>query len=512
MGVNIQRNIEITKCCYQWSICAPNTEKIAHINSFKNDNNDNINNINTFEDKNKPNIIYQDFENNSSKKKLKKMFLEKYISSNTKSSNSDLITLKIIYIQSYIRGFLLRKKVLNQKIIFDKLNNTKTIKEKDSEEEELLEKEDTLVISLSMNGTIFTGENSFNSSISINTKLNKFNLNERFIINKNILSFNLKSKNNIKYKYFGFLKIKNNNKQNYISSSGVVKNSMINDIKMKNGFGKLIFDDNSIFKCYFNDNKANGIGQYIDKINNEEYIGEYKNNTPIGYGIYSNITHERKCMGYFKINGINGIGIEESIEDGYIYYGEFDKNQKNGYGVLRWKEGIKYEGYFLKNQMNGYAIIEYPDNKLFKGQINNGKMEGFGEFNWGREKKYLGYYKNDKRSGFGIFLWNINKIKNNNLNDLSDIKGYIGFWSDGNMNGVGLKISEGKIKLGVWKNGIKMEWLEEEKHLLKHIQSHQKKYLKILLGKKQKIINLLNICLLNDDNEDLSEEEEFELN
>ena len=139
-------------------------------------------------------------------------------------------------------------------------------------------------------------------------------------------------------------------------------------------------------------------------------------------------------------------------------------------------------------------------------------MEGFGEFNWGGEKKYLGYYNNDKRNGFGIFLWNINKVnKGNKLNNLNNIKGYIGFWNDGNMNGVGLKINDGKIKYGFWKNGKKNGWIEEKEHIKKYIQNHQKKYLKIILGKKQDIINLLNICLFNDDNEDSNYEEEFEL-
>ena len=472
-----------------------------------------MNNKNTIEIDKKNALFKEQIEDNSNKNKLKQIFIEKRLTSLTNSSKRELQTFKTIQIQSSIRGFLFRKKFLQQ-IIFNKLNDVKNVKEKDSVEENI-DKENNLVISLSMNGTIFTGDNSNKSSISNNTKKNRNNSNNelsRFLINKNILSFNLKSKNNIKYKYFGFLKLKNNNQLNYISSSGVVKNSNINDTKVKNGFGKLIFDDNSIFQCYFNDNKANGIGKYIDKNNNEEYIGEYKNNIPNGYGIYSNILNERKCIGYFKINGINDIGIEESKEDGYIYYGEFENNQKNGVGKLQWKEGIKYEGYFFKNQMNGYAIIKYPQKKKYKGQIKNGKMEGFGEFNWGGENKYFGNYSNDKRNGFGIFLWNINKIKKNNtLNDLNNIKGYIGFWNNGNMNGVGLKINDGIIKYGLWRNGIKVTWIEEKQHIKKYIQNHQKKYLKILLEKKQAIINLLNICLFNDDNEESNDEEEFEL-
>ena len=162
--------------------------------------------------------------------------------------------------------------------------------------------------------------------------------------------------------------------------------------------------------------------------------------------------------------------------------------------------------------MNGYAIIKYPGNKFYKGQINNGKMEGFGEFIWGREKKYCGYYKNDKRNGFGIFLWNIPIIQSEqDYYYFENIKGYIGFWSDGNMNGVGVKISEAKIKYGIWKNGIKMEWIEEEKKIKNYLPQNQKKYLKIILAKKDKLLNLLRFCAINDDDNSI-DEIEFEIN
>ena len=514
MGSGISNNIKLSEefLCYKCNCCDSYTENIQKEYSPPNGNN--INNVITLEENDKYNSLFSiQNEKIIFKNKFKKIFFEKNVSSITNSSKTDLTVFKAIKLQSYIRGFLSRKKLIHkqQEIIFNKLNNVKTIKEKDSEYDNV-DTEDNLVISLSMKGTIFTGEYSCKSSV--NSKQNKLNSGEisRFSINKNILSFNLKSKNNIKYKYFGFLKLKNNNKQNYIASSGIVKNSNINDAKVKNGFGKLIFEDGSIFKCNFNENRASGIGQYIDSNNNEEFIGEYKNNLPNGYGIYRNIINERKCMGYFRINGLNGIGIEESIEDGYIYYGEFDKNQKHGYGVLQWKDGVTYKGQFFRNQMNGYAIINYSGDKRYKGQMNNGKMDGFGEFDWGKGKKYFGYYKNDKRNGFGIYLWYIPQIKEGEtLISLNDIKGYIGFFSEGNMNGIGLKIIGGNIKYGVWKNGVKMESIEEEDHIKKHIDKNQKKYSKILLGKKKTIINLLNICALKDD-ENIADEAEFIIN
>ena len=513
MGVDISRDIIISKgfTCLKCCICDSVSEKNQKINTSNKSTNNYINNKNTFEvQDNKHSLSQEQIEKIYYKNKLKKLFFENHVSSITNSSKTDLKTIKAIYIQSYIRGYFVRKRLLQQKIIFNKINNINT--KKDSENENI-ETEDNLVISLSMNGTIFTGDNSCKSSLSIISKNNKINSNRglsRFLINKRILSFNLKSKNNIKYKYYGFLKVTNNNKQSYVTTNGIVKNSFIIDAKIKNGFGKLIFDDNTLFKCHFNDNKANGIGQYIDQINNEEFIGEYKSNAPNGYGIYRNILTERKCLGYFTTNGLNGIGIEESIEDGYIYYGEFNKNQKHGNGVLQWKEGIIYEGQFFKNQLSGYAIIKYPQNKIYKGQMNIGKMEGFGVFDWGGGKKYLGYYKNDKRNGFGIFLWKSPIINiGEEISDLNEIKAYIGFWEEGNMNGIGLKISDGIIKYGVWKNGVKMEWIDREIHIKKHIQNNQKKYLKILLGKKEHILKLLSICAIQD-NENFKDEEEFE--
>ena len=123
-------------------------------------------------------------------------------------------------------------------------------------------------------------------------------------------------------------------------------------------------------------------------------------------------------------------------------------------------------------------------------------MDGFGLFDWGTGKKYVGNYKNDKRNGFGIYLWNIPQINDGEtLKDLNNIKGYIGFFNDGNMNGIGIKISGGKMKYGIWKNGVKIEFIEDEEkeeHIKKHLDKNQKKYSKIFLAKENKILSLLS--------------------
>jgi len=125
--------------------------------------------------------------------------------------------------------------------------------------------------------------------------------------------------------------------------------------------------------------------------------------------------------------------------------------------------------------------------------VNEGKLDGFGEFLWPKGKKYCGYYKNDKKDGFGIFFWDIQNIKyfDEKLPVFKNIKVYIGFWNEGYMNGVGLKINDGVKKYGLWKNGKKMMWIDSVENAKKYFKNHQKKYLKIMLGNQKDLLNLL---------------------
>ena len=146
--------------------------------------------------------------------------------------------------------------------------------------------------------------------------------------------------------------------------------------------------------------------------------------------------------------------------------------------------------------MNGYAIIKYPEEKIYKGQIKKGKLSGFGVFIWDKQQKFIGHYKNNKRDGFGIFIWDIPKSNNDNsyIIGINEINAYIGFWSEGNIDGVGLKITNKKMQFGFWNNGKKLMRFEKKELIKKYIKKNQIKYMKILLGKKEDIFNLLKSC------------------
>ena len=76
-------------------------------------------------------------------------------------------------------------------------------------------------------------------------------------------------------------------------------------------------------------------------------------------------------------------------------------------------------------------------------------MHGYGEFSWSEGKKYCGFYKNDKKDGFGLYFWPNEKF-------------FIGFWKEGKQNGIGKYIKGNNIKYGIWKDGKKEKWLNED--------------------------------------------------
>ena len=286
---------------------------------------------------------------------------------------------------------------------------------------------------------------------------------------------------------------------------------------IKEGFGKFLFKDgsefcgifhNNVFQTYgkylFLNNKGNNIIKSGEKeilitdniMNYEEFIGEYKNYIPDGFGIYTNLITNLKITGIFGQNGLFGIGIESSVEGGYTYTGEFKNNKKDGIGTILWKDGSKYQGQFKNNQMNGYGMIEYPEKNYYQGEIKKGKMEGYGQFFWNDKKKYIGYYKNDKRNGFGVYLFKNNEsVIDPDFEkdfDMTNSSAFIGFWKNGLMDGFGMMVYNNEIKYGIWENGIKKKSLENNNSLFSYAKWMNKRYNKLFLERPKNIFDFLN--------------------
>jgi hypothetical protein len=432
----------------------------------------------------------------------------------------------VIKIQSYFKKYLVQKsKYEENKENEDENKESEGDENKESEKDKIkfknIDKEDSLIfrMNLAVSETVFSSNSFHNSQISENTN-NKNSKEETYIV----FPFNIKNKRKMNYKYSGYVYKKNKNKKSEKQSS-LEEEKGSNDKKeksglIKEGFGKFIFNDGSEFCGIFHENILQQYGKYTninknggnrndkeiiitDNLNYEEYIGEYKDYVPNGFGIYKNYITNLKITGIFKNNTFSDIGIEESAEGGYTYYGDFINNKKEGYGTMIWKDGAKYQGEFKNNQANGYGIIEYPDNKYYQGEVKNGRMDGFGEFFWKDEKRYIGNYKNDKRNGFGIFIIRPNEnqstaVPSKRRNNINNYSAYIGFWKNGNKDGFGMTANFNEIKFGLWENGVKRRYLDNNFALKTYIKWIDKQYHKLFLSKHIEVVNLLEQCIMID--------------
>ncbi|CAD8169369.1 unnamed protein product [Paramecium pentaurelia] len=101
----------------------------------------------------------------------------------------------------------------------------------------------------------------------------------------------------------------------------------------RNGIGKYIWQDGSIYFGEFSDDSFNGYGQ-MSFANGNVYLGEWKNGQMQGIGHF----------------------IWKSNNQEYI--GEYKRNKKNGFGINKFADGRRYIGYFRDGQFDGQAILQ----------------------------------------------------------------------------------------------------------------------------------------------------------
>ena len=232
----------------------------------------------------------------------------------------------------------------------------------------------------------------------------------------------------------------------------------------KFGFGIIIYEDSSKLIGNFFDSKLNGIVKFYNcGLDNSTYIGEYKNNIPLGYGIYSRQGLKLEGMNWNK-NYINNIGIAV-WDNNELYEGEFKDNLKEGIGTYRWEDGSIYMGSFKNNQLNGYGYINFANGNSYEGEFIEGYLSGWGRFNWEDGKCYVGNYKKNKKNGFGIFI-----------SSFQPLIALIGFWEKGKQNGLFVNLVNGYSKYYFYQNSKKYMEIEFLGDICRYLQSSQMKY------------------------------------
>ena len=233
-------------------------------------------------------------------------------------------------------------------------------------------------------------------------------------------------------------------------------------------FGTYYYNDGSIYKGFFENDKLKGRGRLI-LINRYIYEGDFDEGLFNGYGKLYTI-NGIKYEGNWKNDMQDGFGVEK-YSDGSCYSGTFHKGIKQGKGKFLFKNGDTYEGDFENDEMTGWGLYKKKDGKIYNGMVKKHIMEGIGVFIWKDNKRYIGEYHNELKDGFGIFYTN-------------DGRYYSGFWKKGKQDGFGvitniygqkyyIKYSNGEKVLDItFSEEKKMEIdkliLEEEKRINKN--------------------------------------------
>ena len=232
----------------------------------------------------------------------------------------------------------------------------------------------------------------------------------------------------------------------------------------KIGFGIILYEDSSKIVGNFYDSKINGwVNFYNCCLDKSTFAGEYINNFPNGYGIYSRKGLKLEGMNWYK-NYINDIGIA-IWDEGDIYEGEFKDNLKEGIGVYKWEDGASYMGYFKNNQINGYGCMNFANGNSYIGEFHDGYLSGWGKFIWEDNKCYIGTYKKNKKDGFGIFIWSYQPLI-----------ALIGFWEKGQQIGLFVKLLKGTAKYYFYQKSNENIEIASKGDICRYLRPSQEKY------------------------------------
>ena len=179
------------------------------------------------------------------------------------------------------------------------------------------------------------------------------------------------------------------------------------------GQGVVIFSNGEILRGNFIRGKMNGYGEHIRK-DGSVYKGVFKNDKYDGLG-------------------------KEFFEDGTKFEGFFSEGQKK-YGIHQWKNGSKYQGQFLNGLFHGKGVYTWSNKKMYDGNWLNGKMNGKGKFIYQDGSIYEGEFVDGKKSGYGVYKWENDKY-------------YEGKWKNDKQNGYGVYHDKNKIVRGFWVDG-----------------------------------------------------------
>ena len=274
--------------------------------------------------------------------------------------------------------------------------------------------------------------------------------------------------------------IKQKNIKKYFNEYGYSENDGILNIN---------YDDGTYLEGIYYNNALNGFTR-IYFANEEVFKGEIFEDKAEGYGKYFFYRQGCEYEGYFENNYKSDIGIENWWHNDN-YQGEFKLGKKNGIGIYKWRDESFYKGEWMNNNIHGWGIFNNKNKKIYQGHFVMGEMNGYGEMlNLKNDAFYYGYWKDNKKNDFGVEF-------SPRKNDKDKI--YSGFWKDNERHGYGILLNKNKEEkniMAVWKGNKVIKIFNTEQEFIQNItQNGFDKYLfffKRSFDEHIKIINIFN--------------------
>lgn len=210
------------------------------------------------------------------------------------------------------------------------------------------------------------------------------------------------------------------------------------------GRGKLYMLTGDIYEGHWEHGKKKGKGRILYRTG-DVYEGYFELNLREGEGVYKG--KESEYEGSWKDDLQHGFG-KETWKDGTSYEGNFVYGVKEGNGRFQYTFGY-YLGEFNNNLRHGKGKMSFSDGKFYDGQWKNDKMHGSGEFHWTDGTIYIGMYEFGNKEGYGSLIW-------------ADGKKFEGYFKNGLQDGEGSMHMAGKTRKGLWKDGKRVTWLDQE--------------------------------------------------
>lgn len=208
----------------------------------------------------------------------------------------------------------------------------------------------------------------------------------------------------------------------------------------RHGVGKIFFKSFE-YLGEFKEGKMTGIAEVIDE-NGIRHRGNFYEGVKYGYGEVENLYSKYFFKGYFQSGSKTGMGIERL--DNREFIGNFKNNQKNGLGIITQNEKVAFIGNFENSHKTGFCRYNLKKDQFFEGTVELDVRNGYGKMvNVAKGLSYIGEYKDNKMHGYG-------ELRTNN-------SVYFGFFKGGSRSGLGYMTNDKdqSFYFGNWKKDKK---------------------------------------------------------